>query len=96
MTKKRQPLQDHPYQIGQAYLIRSVTMYYIGKLVAVLPHELVLENAAWIPDTGRFFNAVTQGTLVEVEPFGPGQVIVGRGSVIDASRWMHAIPTEQK
>ena len=32
----------------------------------------------------------------EVEPFGPGQVIVGRGSVIDASRWMHAIPTEQK
>jgi len=87
---------DHPYQIGKAYFIRTVTMYYIGKLVKVLPQELVLEHAAWVADTGRFADAMSKGTLSEVEPFPAGQVIVGRGSVIDACLWLHAIPTEQK
>lgn len=87
---------DHPYQIGKAYFIRTVTMYYIGKLVAVYPDELVLTTAVWVADTGRFHQAVTKGELCEVEPFGIGQVIIGRGSLIDASIWTHPIPSMQK
>ena len=85
-----------PYLLGNAYFIRTVTMYYIGTLVAVYPQELVLETAAWVPDTGRFHQAVTNGELAEVEPFGTGQVIIGRGSIIDASVWTSPIPTTQK
>ena len=80
-----QSVQDHPYKIGKTYFIRTVTMAQAGKLVAVTDKELILENAAWIADTGRFMPAVSSGNFSEVEPFPEGeQVIVGRGAIIDA------------
>ena len=73
-----------PWEIGKIYLIRTVTMIDTGRLVAVTNQELVLEDAAWIADTGRFADAVGKAEFGEVEPFPAGRVIVGRGSVIDA------------
>lgn len=72
------------WEVGKIYLIRTVTMIDTGKLVAVTPQELVLEDAAWIADTGRFAQAVEAAEFGEVEPFPPGRVIIGRGSIIDA------------
>lgn len=67
-TKKTVSKRVGPYQIGQAYFIRTVTMYYTGKLTAVFKNELVLETAAWIADTGRYFNALKSGDFNEIEP----------------------------
>ena len=81
------PLADPgpgPWEIGKNYLIRTVTMIDTGRLVAVTPQELVLEDAAWIADTGRFAQAVEEADFSEVEPFPEGRVIIGRGSIIDA------------
>lgn len=76
---------DHgPWEIGKNYLIRTVTMIDTGRLVAVTAQELVLEDAAWIADTGRFAQALEQAQFAEVEPFPSGRVIIGRGAVIDA------------
>jgi hypothetical protein len=72
------------WEIGKIYLIRTVTMIDTGRLVAVTEHELVLEDAAWIADTGRFADALSKCEFNEVEPFPAGRVIVGRGAVIDA------------
>jgi hypothetical protein len=74
----------HPYQVGKIYLIRTVTMIQTGRLVRVTPQELVLEDAAWIADTGRFADALAKCEFDEVEPFPDGQVIVGRGAIVDA------------
>ena len=76
--------QDSPWEIGKNYLIRTVTMIPTGRLVAVTAQELVLEDAAWIADTGRFSEALKTGKFNEVEPFPAGKVIVGRGALIDA------------
>lgn len=84
-----------PYKVGENYLIRTVTMIQIGRLESVGPQELVLSSAAWIADTGRFYDALKKGTLNEIEPF-PNEVIIGRGSIIDATVWTHKLPTEQK
>jgi hypothetical protein len=75
---------SEPWEIGKIYLIRTVTMIDTGRLVAVTPQELVLEDAAWIADTGRFTQAVENAEFGEVEPFPLGRVIIGRGSIIDA------------
>jgi hypothetical protein len=75
---------SHPFKIGAIYLIRTVTMIDTGRLVEVTPTELVLEDAAWIADTGRFADAVRSCVFGEVEPFPAGRVIVGRGALIDA------------
>ena len=73
-----------PWEVGKCYLIRTATMTDTGRLVAVTPQELVLEDAAWIADTGRFSDALVKAEFNEVEPFPAGRVIIGRGAVIDA------------
>ena len=83
------------WEIGKVYLIRTVTMIDTGRLVAATEHELVLEDAAWIADTGRFADALEKCDFNEVEPFPDGRVIVGRGAVIDAVV-VPAISREQK
>lgn len=95
MLKSPKDETSHPYQVGQNYFIRTVTHYYTGKIERVTAKELVLSSAAWIADTGRFHDALKSGKLNEVEPM-PGDIIVGRGAVIDAARWTHELPVSQK
>lgn len=85
-----------PYEIGANYLIRTVTMTLTGRVVSVGPQEIVLTDAAWIADTGRYANAIASAEFSEVEPYPDGQpVIVGRASVIDATQ-IKALPRTQK
>ncbi len=70
--------------VGKCYLIRTVTMIQTGRLVKVTEKELVLEDAAWIADTGRFSDALVSLNFNEVEPFPDGLVFIGRGAIIDA------------
>jgi len=84
MSKKNDK-NTHPYTIGETYLVRTVTMIQVGRLERVTRHELVLSDAAWIADTGRWSDAVTDGHFAEVEPWPAGtEVIVGRGAIVDA------------
>ena len=92
---KAQQKDGSPWQIGENYLIRTVTMIQLGKLVDITDKELILESASWIADTGRFHEFLAKGTSdeLEVEPFPEGQVIVGRGALIDAVLWPHKLLT---
>lgn len=93
----KSPDSSHPYKIGKNYFIRTVTHHLTGRLIKVTPKELVLEEAAWIADDGRFHDALKTGNLNEVEPFPKDEeVIIGRGSLIDAVIWKHKLPGEQK
>lgn len=93
---KPRGIADHPYQVGKPYFIRTVTMYYTGRLMEVTPQELVLESAAWIADTGRFEAALRTGDFSEVEPYPVGRLIIGRGALIDAFQVSFDLPTKQK
>lgn len=94
-TKTGDSCCSKPWKIGESYLIRTVTMIILGKLEWVGEKELVMSSASWVADTGRFYDALKTGKLNEVEPF-TDDVIVGRGSLIDASIWTHKLPREQK
>lgn len=89
------PEVQSPYKIGENYFIRTVTHHYTGKLIRVTPKELVLQDAAWIADDGRFMNALKDGTLNEIEPF-QDDVVIGRGAILDATFWRHDLPRTQK
>ena len=88
------PQEAYPWIIGQAYHIRTVTHFWTGRLVAVYPQELVIEDAAWIADTGRFADFFSGGPN-ECEPVN-GPVFIGRGSIVDAQGWSIALPRSQK
>ena len=85
------------WQVGKNYFIRTVTHHLTGTLIAVTAKELWLKDAAWIADDGRFMQAIKDGVLNEIEPFPDGaEIPVGRGALIDAVEWKHALPRVQK
>ncbi len=86
----------HPYTIGSKVLIRTVTFYFTGKITAVYPSEIVLTDAAWIADTGKFEKALSTGSLENVEPIPQDPCIVGRNAIIDCNVWKHELPREVK
>lgn len=82
--------------VGKNYFIRTVTMILTGKLVSVETNELVIEEAAWIPDTGRYMQAIAEGNFNEVEPYPDGtKVIIGRNAIIDACEFLRPLPRKQ-
>ena len=87
----------HPYAIGEAYLFRLVTFFWIGRVQAVTDQEIVIKEASWIPDTGRYHEALEKGLDggisgdPECEPV-QGAVVLGRGALIDAVPYPHALP----
>ena len=83
------------WEIGKNYLIRTVTHIQTGRVVAVDQHEITIEDAAWIADTGRFSGALASAEFSEVEPFPQGRVLVGRGALIDAVQ-IPSLPRAQK
>lgn len=88
---------SRPWIVGANYFIRTVTHHYTGRLVDVHDKELVLIDAAWIADDGRFMQAVKSGAFNEVEPFPDGaHIIIGRATVIDATVIPFALPRTQK
>ncbi len=84
LGSKEVKVAETAFEIGKIYLIRTVTMIDTGKVVSVSDQEVVLEDAAWIADTGRFSDAIKKAEFREVEPFPDGKVILGRGAIIDA------------
>jgi len=88
--------KSHPYEVGKAYLIRTVTHYYTCKIVKVFPQELLVSDAAWIADTGRFSTALETGVLSEIEPIKGRKIVIGRSAIVDAIPWSKALPKEQK
>ncbi len=84
-----------PLSVGRAVFMRTVTMYYTGRVALVKASEVVLTDAAWIADTGRFADTLSKGTLNEIEPF-PAPVSINRGAIVDVTEWKHALPRTQK
>lgn len=92
--------QVGPWKIGQAYLVRGVTNYCTGRLVAVhawgTPSAtLEFTDAAWIASTGRFSDALKKGICEEVEPVD-GPYLVNVGAIMDAQEWNFDLPRGQK
>ena len=81
--------------LDENVLIRTVTVYHVGRLIAVDAHTLVLADASWVADMGRFGASLSSGTLNEVERFAD-DVFVARGAVVDVTRWAHPLPTATK
>jgi hypothetical protein len=85
-----------PYVIGEKYYIETVTKYYTGRLVAIKCDEFILDQCAWIVDTGRYAQAMQSGIFNEVEPFPDGLVFIMKGSVVIIRPWRLVLPRSQK
>lgn len=83
---------------GNKVFIRTVTYHLVGEVTGRETVGettfLVLENASWVADSGRFHVAIARGELSEVEFVGPALVNVA--AITDAFPWRHELPTTSK
>ena len=80
--------------VGKKLFIRTVTYHLVGEVVKKIANFLQLKNASWVADSGRFMQAIKDGTLDEVEPVG--EAWVNLNAITDMFPWKHKLPTEQK
>ena len=84
-----------PFKVGDAYYIRTVTYHMTGRVKAIVGQFLVMEDGAWIADSGRFTDAIMKGILSEVEPVEV-DMYINLNSITDAFQFKHPLPREQK
>jgi hypothetical protein len=85
---------DLPFIVGKAYLIRTVTYHMLGVLERVSGAFLVLKEASWVADSGKFSTAIAKGELSEIEYVG--DAIVSMNAIVDAFPWIAKVPRETK
>jgi len=86
--KTVKPVEGIPFKIGVSYFFRTVTYHLTGRVKEVIGKFLVLEDAAWIADSGRFneFIKGTPSSTLEVEPFYDHDVYLNIDSIVDATQ----------
>jgi hypothetical protein len=80
--------------VGEKWYFRTVTYHTVGKVKKIVGRFAYLTEASWVADSGRFMNAIKDGTLDEVEPVGI--CFINLDTVVDFFPWKHKLPTDQK
>lgn len=93
-ANERIELSTYDDFVGKKWYIRTVTYHQVGKCVKRVGMFLILEDASWVADSGRFMQALKTGKLDEVEPVG--DCLVNLNAVADMFPWRHDLPKEQK
>ena len=94
LENKTDSIGDVPFEIGKAYFIRTVTYHLTGKVKEIKGNFLILEDGAWIADSGRFNEMIKTGKANEVEPVE--DIIINLNSITDAFEWKHKLLREVK
>lgn len=77
-------------------LVKTVTLYYLGKVENVDDKFIKLSNASWVQDTGKrltdFLSGGFDGTS-EIEIIG--ECLIGLNQVVEVCEWKHDLPNQQ-
>ena|SRR3990167_9161016 len=84
-----------PFRIGQAYFFRLATYHVTGRIKELSGQFIVLEDAAWIPDSGRFADFIS-GKIEPNECEPVGDWIINSAHIADAGPWRHKLPHVQR
>lgn len=87
-------VSDHPFKVGDSYFIRTVTYHFVGTIKEIVGKWIVLKDASWVADSGRFHVALEKGELSEVEYMD--KAIINMDTITDAALWTNKIPKESK
>ncbi len=96
-SQSEQIEKDYPFKIGDKVFLRTVTLYYLGRVKNIQAGFVELEDASWVQDTvRRLHDFLTKGIdpNSEIEPTGKTQVNLA--NVIDCLEWKHDLPKEQQ
>lgn len=81
---KNMDSSDSFLECGKVYAFRTVTMIYTGRLQKINQQELLIDEAAWIPETERWMDFAATGAHKEAEPYTK-PVVLNRGAILDVT-----------
>jgi hypothetical protein len=63
-------------EVGKNYFVKDGNDNWVGKLVEIRAHVMVLEKATWVADSGYLSDFVKKGRAegMEIEPVGTAMV----------------------
>ena len=82
---------DYDGELPGHVFIRTVTMHYVGRIIADDARFLILGDASWVADSGRLGEALATGKLAETEKF-PDPVFINPDTIVDVTAWNHPLP----
>ena len=85
---------SHPFRVGDSYFIRTVTYHFVGTIKEIVGKWIILKDASWVADSGRFHEALEKGNLSEVEYMD--KAILSMDTITDATPWNSKVPKESK
>src|SRR6202142_4058570 len=85
---------EGPFEIGKAYLVRTVTYHQVGILKETIGDFLIFKDASWVADSGRFRDCLPRGSFNEIEYVGP--MMINKTAIVDAFPWENKVPKETK
>ena len=88
-------VEESPFEIGKAYLFRTVTHIDIGRVTAIKGKFVMLDDASWVADTGRYHDCLKSGDINEYESYPDGNGL-NTTALIDFCEWNHELPKGQK
>lgn len=96
-SQGEQDEKEYPFAIGDKVFLRTVTLYYLGRIKDIKAGIVTLEDASWVQDTGsRLYDFLESGIddKSEIEPIGIAHINLG--NMIDCLEWKHELPRRQQ
>lgn len=97
-TNETKSQTKFPFKVGDKVFLRTVTLYYLGRIKEFIGDHLVLEDASWVQDTGSrlhdFIKSGAETNKSEIEPIVT-KLSVNLNNVIDCIEWTHDLPRVQ-
>ena len=94
LEEVRKEIKDYQDLVGEKWFFRTVTYHMVGEVKKIVGRFAHLKNASWIADSGRFNEAIKNGTLNEVEYVG--EAFINLDTVVDFFPWIHELPSTTK
>ena len=86
--------------IGKSCFIRTVTMYYIGRVKNVYSYGIVLEQVSWVASTGKNFSDMLEKGIENTEGSDfesfVDDVIVNKSAIVDFTEYRHSIDLSKR
>src|SRR3990167_4902215 len=94
LEEVRKEVNNYQDLVGEKWFFRTVTYHMVGEVKKIVGRFAHLKNASWIADSGRFNEAIKNGSLNEVEYVG--EAFINLDTVVDFFPWTHSLPKTSK
>lgn len=83
-------------EIGETYLFMTLTYYWTGRVVAISPAEVLIDDAAQVFDTGELENCLTKWEVALCQVVPSGVIVSVPRSGTTTITWSGPLPRKTK